>query len=125
MTENEISKVLVSIFIKVHSKLGTGLLESVYEAAICYELTKAGLKFHRQAGIEVWYEEITLELGFRADIIVEDKVIIEIKSVEMISPVYFKTLLTYLRLSNKKLGLLVNFSVPMIREGIHRIVNNL
>ncbi len=125
MTENEISKVLVNIFLKVHSTLGPGLLESVYEAAICYELDKCGLKYTRQQGIQVWYEEVKMELGFRADIIVDQKVIVEIKSVEAITPVFFKTLLTYLKLTDKKLGLLVNFNVALIKDGITRVVNNL
>ena len=125
MTENDISGILVNIFYKVHTSLGPGLLESVYEAVICYELDKAGLKYSRQQGIQVWYEEIKMDLGFRADIIVEQKVIIEIKSVEAITPVFFKTLLTYLKLTNKKLGLLVNFNVALIKDGIIRVVNNL
>jgi GxxExxY protein len=125
MSENEIAKILVDIFYKVHSKLGPGLLESVYEAAICYELDKLGLTYSRQKGIPVIYDEIKLDLGFRADIIVEEKVIVEVKSVEAITPVFFKILLTYLRLSGMKLGFLVNFNVPLIKEGIQRIVNNL
>jgi len=125
MTENEIANKLVNIFILVHTKLGPGLLESVYEAAICYELDKLEFKYQRQQGIQVWYEEVKMELGFRADIIVEGKVIVEVKSVEAITPVFFKTLLTYLRLAKKKLGLLVNFNVAHMKDGITRIVNNL
>ena len=125
MSENEISKVLVDIFYKVHKTLGPGLLESVYEAAICYELGKRGLGYTRQQGIQVWYESVKMDLGFRADIIVEQKVIVELKSVETMSPVFFKTLLTYLRLTDKKLGLLVNFNVELIKDGITRVVNNL
>ena len=125
MTENEISRILVDIFIKVHSALGPGLLESVYEAAICYELEKSGLAYQRQQGIQVWYEDVKMDLGFRADIIVEQKVIIEIKSVEAITPVFFKTLLTYLRLADKKLGMLANFNVALMKDGITRVVNNL
>jgi GxxExxY protein len=125
MTENEISKILVDIFIKVHSKLGPGLLESVYEAAICYELDKLGINYQRQPGIQVKYEDVKLDLGFRADIIVEQKVIVEIKSVELITPLFFKILLTYLRLTNKKLGLLANFNVSLMKNGITRIANNL
>ncbi len=125
MTENEIAKVLVDIFYKVHSTLGPGLLESVYETVVCYELEKFGLKYERQKGIQVWYEDIKMDLGFRADIIVENKVIIEIKSVENMAPVFFKTLLTYLRLSELKLGLMVNFNTPLVKDGITRIVNNL
>jgi len=125
MTENEISKILVDIFIKVHSQLGPGLLESVYEAAICYELSKRGLKFKRQQGISVFYDTVKMDLGFRADVVVEDKVIVEIKSIEHLLPVHHKTVLTYLKLTNIKLGLLVNFNVNLVKHGINRIVHNL
>ncbi|NOU16371.1 MAG: GxxExxY protein [Bacteroidales bacterium] len=125
MTENEISKILVNIFLKVHRILGPGLLESVYEAAICHELDKIDLKYRRQTDIAVSYENVKLDLGFRADIIVEEKVIVEIKSVESIAAIHPKQLLTYLRLTNIKLGLLVNFNVVLIKDGITRIVNNL
>jgi len=125
MTENEISEILVDIFLKVHRTMGPGLFESVYEAAICYELDKAEVKYKRQQGIVIYYEKVELNLGFRADIIVEDKVIIEIKSIEVLAPVHHKQLLTYLKLTNLKLGLLVNFNVSLIKNGITRIVNNL
>ena len=125
MTENEISKVLVEIFLKVHRELGPGLLESVYEEAICHELAKRNIPFTRQEGINVMYDGAKMEMGFRAEIIVENKVIIELKSVEVIAPVHPKILLTYLRLTKLKLGLLVNFNVPLIKDGISRIVNNL
>lgn len=125
MSENEISKILVDIFIKVHSQLGPGLLESVYEAAICYELSKRGLDYKRQHGIPVFYDNQKMDIGFRADIFVEGKVIIEVKSIETLIPVHHKTLLTYLKLTNTKLGLLVNFNVSLVKNGITRIVNNL
>lgn len=125
MTENEISKILVNIFLKVHMKLGPGLLESVYEAAICYELDKLGISYKRQAEIPVYYETVKLELGFRADIIVSEKVIVEIKSVEFMASTVPKIVLTYLRATNIKLGLLVNFNAELIKYGIKRIVNNL
>jgi len=125
MTENEISKNLVDIFIKVHKILGPGLLESVYEEAICYELKERGISFYRQKEIPVNYNSVKMKIGFRADIIVENKVIIEIKSIEMLAPVHHKQLLTYLKLSNKKLGLLVNFNVSLVKDGMVRIVNNL
>lgn len=125
LTENEISKILVDVFIKVHRVLGPGLLESVYESAICYELDRLNIKYHRQKGLPVYYEDVVLEVGFRADIIVENKVIVEIKSVENIIPVHPKTLLTYLRITEMKLGMLVNFNVSLIKDGIKRIVNNL
>jgi len=125
MTENEISKILVDVFIRVHSELGPGLLESVYEAAICHELTKRGLKYTKQQGISVYYDSVKMDMGFRADIIVEDKVIIEIKSIETLLPVHHKTLLTYLKLTNIKLGLLVNFNTNLVKDGLVRIVNKL
>jgi len=125
MTENEISKILVNIFLKVHRTLGPGLLESVYEAAICFELDKLGIRHKRQQGIKVIYENVEMDLGFRADIIVEEKVIVEIKSIDCLAPVHHKVLLTYLRLTDLKLGLLVNFNVAIIKDGIVRVVNNL
>ena len=124
MKENDITGVLIDIFIKVHSQLGPGLLESVYEEIVCFELTKRGLKFKRQHGIEVIYDNIKMDIGFRADIIIEEKVIVEIKSVETLAPVHHKQLLTYLKLTNKKVGLLVNFNVNLVKDGIVRIVNN-
>lgn len=123
--ENDIASILVDIFIEVHSNLGPGLLESVYESAICYELDVKGLNYNRQKGIQVWYKEIKMDLGFRADIVVEEKVIVEVKSVESITPVFFKTLLTYLKLTDLKLGLLANFNVPLMKDGIRRVVNKL
>lgn len=125
MTENEVSKVLVDIFLNVHQELGPGLLESVYEEVIAFELLERNLSFTRQQGIQARYKGRELDLGFRADIIVEDKVIIEVKSVEVLAPVHHKQLLTYLRLADKRLGLLVNFNVELIKNGIFRIVNKL
>jgi GxxExxY protein len=125
MTENELAKIVIGLCLKIHKILGPGLLESVYEEVLCFELGKLGLKFSRQQGIIVMYEDIRMDLGFRADIIVEDKLILELKSVESIAPVHPKILLTYLRLTDKKLGLLINFNVELIKDGIKRIVNNL
>ncbi|MDQ3192545.1 MAG: GxxExxY protein [Bacteroidota bacterium] len=125
MRENELAKIVVELSLKIHKTLGPGLLESVYEEVLCYELTKLGLEFTRQKGINVMYEDIKMNLGFRADIIIEDILIVELKSVETVAPVHNKVLLTYLRLTNKKLGLLVNFNVEMIRDGIKRIANNM
>jgi len=125
MTENELAKIVVGLCLKIHRELGPGLLESVYEEVLCFELAKLGLNFTRQQGIVVMYQGIKMDMGFRADVIIEDKLIVELKSVEMISPVHPKVLLTYLRLSNKKLGLLINFNVELIKHGIKRIVNNL
>jgi GxxExxY protein len=125
MTENEISKQVVDSAFKIHTRLGPGLLESVYEAVLAYELRKRGLRVERQKAIPVVYEEVRLDEGFRADLVVEDKLIIELKSVEAIAPVHKKQLLTYLRLSNLKLGLLINFSEELIKNGISRVVNGL
>lgn len=125
MTENETSKIVVDCAFKIHTAIGPGLLESVYEAVITYELAKRGCRVVRQQAIPVIYETVQLEVGFRADLIVNDKVIIEIKSVEAFSPVHLKQLRTYLRLSDKKLGLLINFNVELIKDGIRRVVNDL
>jgi GxxExxY protein len=107
------------------SNIGPWILESVYEEILCYELTKLGLNFRRQQVIAVVYDEIKMDLGFRADVIIEDKLIVELKSVEIVAPVHPKILLTYLRLTNIKLGLLVNFNVELIKDGIKRVANNL
>ena len=125
MIENEIATKVINILIKIHRKLGPGLLESVYEEVICYELRKNGISYHRQKNINVIYEDAKLDIGFRCDIIVENKVIIEIKSVEYIAPVHPKILLTYLRLTELRLGLLANFNVALMKDGITRVVNNL
>ena len=124
MTENEISKIVDSAF-KIHTTFGPGLLESVYEAVLAFELEKRGCAVTRQQAIAVVYETVQLEAGFRADLIVNGKIIVEIKSVEAILPVHLKQLRTYLRLSDEKLGLLINFNVELIKDGIRRVVNNL
>ena len=125
MSENEIAVIVVDSCLKIHKLLGPGLFESVYEEVLCYELEKRNLKVERQKGMPVHYEDIIIEMGFKADIIVEDKVILELKSVESLNKVHHKQLITYLRLSDKKLGLLINFNVELIKNGINRIVNGL
>ena len=125
MTENEIATIIVDCSFKVHTTLGPGLLESVYEAVLAYELTNRGLIVVRQQGLPVIYDAIKLDVGFRADLVVNEKVIVELKSVEKIAPVHKKQLLTYLRLSDKKLGLLVNFGENLIKDGISRIANGI
>jgi GxxExxY protein len=125
MTENDISRIVVDCCFKIHTTLGPGLLESVYEEVLSHELIKKRLIVERQKGIPVIYENMKMELGFRADLIVENKVIIELKSVDAIAPVHSKQLLTYLKLTGLKLGLLVNFNEALIKDGIKRIVNNL
>jgi GxxExxY protein len=125
MTENEIATVILDAAFKIHRTLGPGLLESVYQATLEFELQKRRLNVVRQVGLPVYYEDIKLELGFRVDLIVDDKVIIEIKSVEALAPVHRKQLLTYLRLMNLRLGLLLNFNVELMKSGIQRVVNGL
>jgi GxxExxY protein len=125
MTENELSRIIVDAAFKIHTTLGPGLLESVYEAVLAYELRQRGLHVIVQQPIPVFYEGVQLEVGFRADLIVNGKVVIEVKSVEAIAPVFAKQLRTYLRLMDKKLGLLTNFNVNLIKDGITRVVNNL
>lgn len=123
--ENQISYDIRGAIFKVYQKLGPGLLEAVYEAALAYELNKIGRKVKTQVGIPVRYEDQEMDLGFRLDILVDDLVIIEIKSVEALAPVHHKQLLTYLRLTNLRLGILVNFNTDDINKGIVRIVNKL
>ena len=125
MTENQIATKIVDAAFKVHTTLGPGLLESVYEVALAYELEKKGLSIKRQVPVPIKYDDLIFDEGFRADIIVDDTVIVELKSVETIAPVHKKQLLTYLRLADKKLGLLINFGAPLIKQGIFRIVNGL
>lgn len=125
MTENEIAKQIVDVAFKIHTTFGPGLLESVYETIMAYELQKRGLSVRRQQAIPVIYEDIRMYLRFRADLIVENKVVVEIKSAEAIAPVHKKQLLTYLRLTDKRLGLLINFNVELIKNGISRVVNGL
>ncbi|MCK6622992.1 MAG: GxxExxY protein [Calditrichaceae bacterium] len=125
MTENELSKIIVNRCFKIHKTLGPGLLESVYEEILFYELNKQHLNCDRQVAIPFIYETITFDFGFRADFIVEKKVIIELKSIENVLPLHKKQLLTYLKLSGLKLGLLINFNTALIKDGITRIVDNL
>jgi GxxExxY protein len=125
MTENAIAKEIVDAAFRIHTTLGPGLLESVYHAVLAYELAQRGLRAVSQQPIPVVYGTIRIDIGFRADLIVEDRVIVEIKSVESLTPVHRKQLLTYLRLADKRLGLLINFNAALIKDGITRIVNGL
>jgi GxxExxY protein len=125
MTENEIAREVVDAAYRIHTALGPGLLESVYEAVLAYELTRRGLRVSIQQTIPIIYDSVNIGVGFRADLIVEDKVLIEIKAVEQLAPVHKKQLLTYLRLTDKRLGLLLNFDVVLMKDGITRIVNGL
>jgi GxxExxY protein len=125
MNENAIAKQIVDAAFRIHTTLGPGLLESVYHAVLAYELAQRGLRTVSQQPIPVVDGTIGIDIGFRADLIVEDQVIVEIKSVEVLAPVHKKQLLTYLRLADKRLGLLINFHAVLIKHGITRIVNGL
>ena len=125
MTENELSRQIVDAAYQVHTTLGPGLLESAYALALTWELEQRGLRLLRQMAVPVIYRGNRIEVGFRADLVVEDKIIVEIKSVEAVNPVHKKQLLTYLRLADKRLGLLINFNVALIKHGITRIANGL
>ncbi|MBM3967235.1 MAG: GxxExxY protein [Planctomycetes bacterium] len=125
MTENEIAKLVVDAAIKVHSKLGPGLLESVYEVVLAKELERRGLIIMRQVSVPIQYEDLSFDEGFRADILVEGKVILELKSVEQLAKVHQKQLFTYLKLADKRLGLLLNFGADLMKEGIKRIANGM
>ncbi len=123
MEINELTEKVIGICIKIHKELGPGLFESIYEEALCYELRKASLAFERQKPVDVYYDNVKLGIGFNADVIVENAVIVELKSVENLIAVNFKQTLTYLRLTHLKLGLLINFNVKVLTDGIHRIIN--
>jgi len=122
---NEISGMIVDTAFHIHSKIGPGLLETVYEVILAKKLEDVGLKVERQKPIPINFEGIEFEEGFRADLIIEDKIIVELKSVENLDPVHSKQLLTYLRLLDYRVGLLLNFGAPVIKDGIRRIVNKL
>jgi len=125
MTENEIAQVIVDAALKVHKALGPGLLESVYERVLFHELRKRGLEVKTQVPVPIIYESMVFDDTFRADLIVENKVIVELKSVENVQPVHKKQLLTYLRLADKQLGLLINFGAALLKDGVSRVVNKL
>ncbi len=125
MHENDISYAIRGAAFKIHSALGPGLLESAYEVALTYELKQQGFEVKNQVGLPFIYGETKLDVGYRLDLLINDKVIVEIKSVESLTDVHFKQLHTYLKLSGKKLGLLINFNVSSLKESIHRIANNL
>jgi len=125
ITENEIATKILDICFKIHRRYDPGLFESVYEEILCYELIKDDIEFKRQYPIPLIHEPIRLEAGFRADLIIKNKVLIELKSIEMIAPVHKKQVQTYLKLTGLRLGLLINFNVDLLKEGITRIANNL
>ncbi len=121
--ENELAKIVLDLCFKIHRLYGPGLFESVYEEIVCYELAKLDIGFERQKAIPLVHEEVKLDAGFRADLIVEDKLLVEFKSVEAVADVHYKQVQTYLKLMELKLGLLVNFNVALLRDGIKRIIN--
>jgi len=124
-SENELAARVVDVCFKIHTMYGPGLFESVYEEIFCHEWNKNGIPYARQCGIKVIHEEVDMGIGFTPDIIIDNKIILELKSVEALAEVHYKQLLTYLRLTKLKLELLINFNVPLIKNGVHRIVNNL
>jgi GxxExxY protein len=125
MQENEISDCILDCCFEIHKKLGPGLFESVYEEVLSHEMKSNSLSFERQKVLSLTYGEIELDMAFRADFIVENKVIIELKSVEKVLPAHKKQLLTYLKIAHCKLGLLINFNTGLLKDGIHRVANNL
>ncbi len=125
MTENEISSIIIGSSIDVHKQLGPGLLESSYEICLAYELRQRGLEVGTQVGLPIIYKTVNLETGYRIDLLVEKKVIIEVKAIEQFTDIHLAQILTYLKLSDIKLGLLLNFNVSKMTDGLKRVVNNL
>jgi GxxExxY protein len=123
ISEEEISKIVFECALRVHKVLGPGLLESAYEECLFYELKKTNLKVEKQKPLPLIYEEVNLEIGYRIDIIVDDKFIVEVKSVDSLNDVHLAQLLTYLKLSECKLGLLINFNVKLLKDGVRRVIN--
>ena len=125
MTENEISTKIIGLAIDVHKVLGTGLLESAYKESLFYMINKHGLKVEKEKAMPLVFEEIKLDCGYRIDLLVENKLVIEIKSVDCLNDIHLAQTLTYLKLENYKLGLLINFNEVLLKKGVRRIVNNL
>ena len=125
MSENELSSIIIGLGIKVHSHLGPGLLESAYEECLCYELKKEGFKVERQKRLPIKYYDVELDRGYVLDLVVEDKVIVELKSVASMTDIHLAQIMTYLKLGKYKLGLLINFNEVLLKHGIKRVVNNL
>ncbi len=125
MSENDIARQVYQSALIVHRRLGAGLLESAYEECLAYEIAKSGLYVERQKGLPLIYDEIKLDVGYRLDLLVENKVIIELKAVERLADIHVAQLITYLKLSGCKLGLLINFNVTLLKDGVRRLVNNL
>lgn len=124
LSENQITEKIIGCAIKVHSTLGPGLLESVYQQCLFYELKKTGLRVEKEKPLPVFYEEVVLDCGYRLDLVVESRVIVELKSVESLSDIHLAQMLTYLKLSGCEIGLLINFNVTQLIKGIKRVINN-
>jgi len=124
MEENALTEKIIGVAIEVHRHLGPGLLESAYEECLCYELSQAGLNFQRQVHTPIYYKGIKLEAAYRMDLVVEDKVVVGVKAVEAIADAHSAQLLTYLKSSGKKVGLIVNFNLPVLKDGIKRIISS-
>lgn len=125
MTENQIAGIVFELGLKVHKNLGPGLLENAYEECLFYELVQAGLRVEKQRALPLVYEEVKLEAGYRIDLMVEGKFIIEVKAVEALNDLHLAQILTYLKLSNCKLGMLINFNTVLFKNGVKRVVNSL
>jgi len=125
MEENDLSFKIIGAALELHKTLGPGLLESVYEATLAHDLRELGLHVQTQVPVPLVYKEVKQDVGFRMDMLVEGKVIIEVKSLESLAPVHFAQVLTYLKLSDKRLALLINFNTKVLKDGIHRVVNKL
>jgi len=125
MTENQIGTIIIDCAIKVHKELGPGLLESTYQTCLVYELMEEGLSVEVEKALPVVYKRVRLDAGYRIDILVENKVIVELKSVEALNDIHLAQILTYLKLSDKRLGYLINFNVKLLKQGLKRVVNNL
>lgn len=125
MNENDLSYEIVGVALKLHKNIGPGLLESAYENALAYDLREMGLKVKQQGPMPFIYKKMRMDVGYRIDLLIENSLIIEVKSIEVLAPVHYAQLLTYLKLSQIKLGLLMNFNCKLLKDGIHRVVNNL
>jgi len=123
MTEDEIAKAVIGLSIEVHKALGPGLLENAYKESLFYKIKQAGLKVEKEKPMPLIFEEVKLDCGYRLDLLVADKLVIELKSVDSLSDVHFAQILTYLKLGNYKLGLLINFNVALVKDGIKRVIN--
>lgn len=120
---NQITEKIIGAGIKVHAELGPGLLESAYQECLCYELGQLGLKVEKEKPLPLIYHDVRMECGYRVDLMVEDKVVVELKAIDSINDIHYAQVLTYLKLSNSKIGLLINFNVPRLKEGIKRLIN--